>query len=433
MFAYLCRNSIAVAEKTVREDLGLSEVQMGIILGPAFFWPYALAQIPTGWLGQQFGSRRMIPLFSLIWSVASACFGAGNSALALIWSRFGMGLAQAGLFPCSTQSISNWNPQTERALANGALAAFMSVGGAIGAALTGALLAYIDWRMIFILFAAPGIIWAVGFYVWFRDLPGQHPDVNQAELEIIRGTSSSLAGTGQATNGPRDSDCGRMSGVAWWSLVVSPAMWMIAGQQFFRSAGYIFFASWFATFLQETRGVSTSESGFLTVGPLVATVCASLLGGGISDWLFRRTGSLNLARKGLAVVSLLTCAGLVCAAYFIENARLAVAVISAGAFFAGFAGPCAYTVTMDLGGRHVASVFATMNMVGNIGAALLPWAVPYVRMATEQTPELLILVGGNSWNAVLILFAALYVLAALCWLMLNMKGTVFEQSLILKS
>ena len=60
--AYLCRTSLTVAEKTIRLDLGLSELQMGFLLGPAFFWPYALAQLPGGWLGDRLGHSLRLAL-----------------------------------------------------------------------------------------------------------------------------------------------------------------------------------------------------------------------------------------------------------------------------------------------------------------------------------------------------------------------------------
>ncbi len=330
--AYLCRNSIAVAEKTIRTDLDLTEAQMGMILGPAFFWAYAPAQIPAGSMGERFGSRRTMPVLSVAWSLAMACCAVAGSAASLIAARIAMGLAQAGLFPCSTNSIAHWHPQTGRAFASGALGAFMSVGGAIGVSLTGVLLVYLPWRWIFGLYSLPGIIWAIGFLVWFRDRPADHPAVNLAEQTFIRAGQMELAKEGNSV-GPSG------SAAMWLALATSPAMWMIASQQFFRAAGYIFFASWFPTYLQETRGVSTSESGLLTVGPLVATVCAQLMGGGISDWVFRRTGSLGWARKGVATTSLSLCACLVFSAFFVADARLAVAIISTGVFCAGFAGP----------------------------------------------------------------------------------------------
>jgi hypothetical protein len=71
----------------------------------------------------------------------------------------------------------------------------------------------------------------------------------------------------------------------------------------------------------------------------------------------------------------------------------------------------------------VTPVFATMNMVGNFGAALFPMIVPPFRRMIQYNCELLDLFGGNSWNAVLVLFGIIYVLAALCWLMVPMPGS----------
>ena len=117
--AYACRVSISVAEKEIRADLGISEDYMGFILGPAFFWSYALAQIPGGWLGQRFGSRRTLPGLATVWSAATIlmCYASGTASL-LIGRVLG-GIAQAGLFPCSALCISRWYPQVERARASG--------------------------------------------------------------------------------------------------------------------------------------------------------------------------------------------------------------------------------------------------------------------------------------------------------------------------
>jgi fucose permease len=204
-------------------------------------------------------------------------------------------------------------------------------------------------------------------------------------------------------------------------------MWLICTQQFFRAAGQVFFASWFATYLQETRGVSLEQSAWLTAIPVIAFMLAAFVGGGLSDAILLRTGSLNLARKGVASVTLLLCAGIVGAAYFVDNALLAVLLISAGVFLAGFAGPCSYAVTIDVGGRHVSPVFATMNMFGNFGAGLLPLIVPPYRAAIER------LAAGSSdalrtsWHAVLLLFAAMYLAAALCWIRLRIEPNLLDR------
>ncbi len=419
VLAYLCRNSLMVAEKGLREDLGITEDQMGFILGPAFFWTYALSQIPTAWLGERFGSRRCLPAFAIAWSVSTAVIGFATGFYLLIASRVANGIGQAGIFPCATRTIAIWHPQTSRASASGLLSAAMSIGGALAAALTGYLLGYLPATVIFVLFAIPGLLWAGGFWLWYREYPIEHAAVNDAERTLI---AESRPAASAAT---RESFDAKM----WLQLSTSPAAWLICGQQFFRAGGYAFFASWFATYLMETRHVSTAASGVLTALPLLATVAGSTLGGMTSDAVFRATRSLAWARKGVAGGSLALCAVLVFSAYFVNHPTMAVGVISCGAFLAAVAGPCAYTVTMDMGGKHLAPLFSTMNMIGNFGAGLLPWIVPKFRVWINQTPELLDFCGGNSWNAVLVLFAVTYFGAAVCWMLLNTEGTVFDQSL----
>ena len=420
--AYVCRTSISVAEKTIREDIGLTEDQMGFILGPAFFWSYALAQIPGGTFGQAVGSRRALTYFSLALSGASAFMAAAYGYSLLLAGRLLGGVAQAGLFPCSALSISKWYPKTERALASGILGAAMSVGAALGAAITGELLELgLSWRAVFVLYAVPGVIWAAGFFVWFRDTPAEHPAVDEHELELItRGLDSHQEAKPVGTTAKVP--------VPWLPMIGSVTLWMICGQQFFRAAAYAFFTSWFPTYLQETRGVSTATSGWLASVPLLATVAASLTGGVVSDWLLRTTNRQWLSRAGLAGVSLAICAGLVLSAWFVEDATVAALVIGGGAFFAGMAGPCAYASTMDFGGQHVAPVFSTMNMIGNFGAGLLPWVVPSFRRLVDESPKLLDLSGGNSWNAVLVLFGVLYFLAAACWMLVRYDGLANTQT-----
>src|SRR5690606_28644625 len=116
---------------------------------------------------------------------------------------------------------------TQRGFPSGALASCMSIGGAVAVLLTGLLLPLVGWRMVFVLFALPGMLWAVGFWWWFRDQPEEHPSVTAAELEVIR------AGRVGGAEGAREP-------TPWLALLTSPAMWWINLQQFFRAAGYIF-------------------------------------------------------------------------------------------------------------------------------------------------------------------------------------------------
>lgn len=406
--AYIHRNSLGVAEKTIRQDLGLTETQMGYVLS-AFFLTYAVCQIPTGILSHGWGTRRSLGLYAFLWSACTAGIGLAGGYGGLLAARLGMGAAQAGIFPASTSSIARWLPATRRALASGWLAGCMSIGGALGALLTGLLLEPLGWRWLFVVFGLPGLAWSVWFFAWFRDDPGQHPAVNAAERELLQDALPLEA--------RKPAAAGRQA-TPWAQLLTSPAMGWICAQQFFRAAGYMFFASWFATYLQESRGISVREAGVLTSLPLWGVVLGSLVGGALSDWLLERTGSRRLSRQGLAVASLLVCAVLTVLASWIEGAWPAVLLISAGSFCASVAGPCAYVITIDMGGHHVAPVFSTMNMAGNLGAMALPIVVPQVVQY------------AGSWDTVLFFFGGLYVAAAACWLLLDLRGTVFDQALV---
>jgi nitrate/nitrite transporter NarK len=190
-------------------------------------------------------------------------------------------------------------------------------------------------------------------------------------------------------------------------------MLLLCLQQFFRAGAMVFFFTWFPRFLKEARGLGSLEAGALAAWPCVGGMLGGMLGGTFSDWLLRKTGNPRLSRQGLAVTAMVACMGLALTAYFVADPQLAVLLISLGAFCGYIGGVIGYTVAIQYGGARVATVFATMNMSGNFGAMLFPFAVGWLVAAT-----------GN-WNLALLLFAGLFAIDAVCWAMLNPKGTLF--------
>ncbi len=389
--AYFTRNGVGPAESTIRAELGITKEQSGMLMS-SFFWPYALCQIPAAMLAQRLGSRWSLSLYGVLWSLATACLAWGNLAV-MTGARAFMGMAQAGLVPVGTTVMARWFPRTAQASASGAFSGFMSVGSIIAAPLTAWLVVSIGWRWMFVWYAVPGVLWAAWFAVWYRNRPAEHPAVNAAERAQIQQDAPH-----EPAETPR---------VPWGLLLRSPALWCLCIQQFCRAAGYIFFASWFATYLQEARGVTILGSGWLTTLPLLADVTGCMAGGLLSDVLLRRTGSQRLARQGLTATALLLCAGLIFCAWFVANPVIAVLVISAGMFCAATANPCLGATVMNIGGPHVATLSATTNMCGNLGAAAFPILVPWL------------LAHAGGWNAVLAGFGALYIIAAVLWLLIR--------------
>jgi MFS family permease len=400
--AYIQRYSINLLAPSIRETAQLDEEQMGQIMG-SFFLGYAVMQIPAGWLGDRWGSRKALTLYALTWSLATALMALAwdQASLLCIWTL--MGAAQAGLFPCAMIGVRDWLPGTRRAVASGMLSTFMNVGAVLSPLLAGWLLLSYSWPDVFIWLALPGIAWAAWYLWWYRDRPTEHAAVNDAERLLIAPGTMAAESVGRAK--PR---------TPWLRLATSGRMWLIGAQQFFRAAAQVFFGTWFGTFLKESPGISGSEVAVLASVPPALLIAGSMVGGVLSDWLLFRTGSRRVSRQALAVVNLLLCAAMFVAAALAVDSFFRIAMISAGCLFMTIGGVSAYTITMDLGGPYVATVFSTMNMCGSIGAAFFP---AYAGWLVKTTGD---------WNAVLWSIAAIYVAAAACWALLNPNGTLFD-------
>lgn len=350
-----------------------------------------------------------------------------------------MGAAQAGLFPSAVIGLRKWLPATRRALASGMLASFMNVGAVLSPLAAGALVENTgaSWRDIFLCFAAPGMVWAVWYYVWYRDQPQEHRAVNAAEIAVIEG-STMEEGLRIEDRGSREGiqqDADRVSSPqssilhppssapVWRVLTFSPRMWLICAQHFLRAAAQVFFGTWFATFLRESPGMSADDVDLASSFPPMMLIAGSLAGGVISDWLLRVTGSRRVSRQGLAVVNLLLCAAMFFVAASVDDIWTRVALICAACFFMTVGGVSSYTITMDLGGAYVATVFSAMNMFGSLGSAAFPKYVGWlVNQADAWSVE-----PAVCWNYVLYSIVVIYLAAAVCWLLIDPNGSLFEE------
>jgi MFS family permease len=379
--AYVQRSAIAVPARTIEGELGLGPDDMGLVMA-VWFWVYAAFQIPAGWVADRLGSKPALILFAVTWSVLTGTVGlaTGFVGLLVLWGL--MGAAQAGIFPCATKAIGATFPPTGQAFASGMLACSMALGGALSPWLTGRLLGSLTWQDVFALYAVPGLAWAA-----LLGLTGPRPDAPAATVRRP---------------------------IQWSRLVTDGQMRLLCGQQFLRASAIAFFYTWFPRFLQESKGLSQGESGDLAMWPPLAGMCGGLIGGLISDWLLRRTGNSRLSRQGLACTAMVVCAAVSLAAYYTADAAAVTLLLSIAAFCGLMGGVSGYTIAIQFGGGRVATVFAAMNMCGNVGAGLFPYAVGRRVAAT-----------GN-WDFALLLFTGLFAADAILWALLNPKRPLFE-------
>lgn len=393
MITYMDRANISVTAPSMAREFGLSKTEVGLVFS-AFAWAYALGQIPGGWLADRFGPKRVLLSIVSFWSIMTAMTAMASGVFSLFTVRFVFGLGEAGAFPTATRAMQLWFPKQERGLIQGVTHCFSRLAVAVTPIIAVAILSAFGWRAVFYSFALIGAAWAVWFAIVYRNRPQQHPRVNAAELAYIRGASEDAA-----VHSPDK------QAVPWKRIFTSPNMWYIAAAYFCFFYGSYFYLTWFPTYLLEYRHLSLQSVGILASVPLVTAMIGDIVGGALTDWLFRRTNRLAFSRRIVAAPALLGAAVFLIPAGTTSDAMTAIVCLAASNFFLEMVLGPAWAVPMDVAGPSSGTVTGVMNMTGAIGASISPLVFG-------------MLVQRGSWIAPFFVTAAVLVVGALIWILL---------------
>ena len=135
---YLDRFAVGIAAEYIREDLHMSQTQMAWFVS-AFFWSYAICQVPAGWLSDRFGGWMMLTIYILAWSIVTGLMGVAHAVWLVLWLRLFCGTTQAGAYPTSAGMIRQWYPISNR----GTASSIVGLGGRFGAVLAPLLTAWL--------------------------------------------------------------------------------------------------------------------------------------------------------------------------------------------------------------------------------------------------------------------------------------------------
>ncbi|WP_406868282.1 MFS transporter [Paraburkholderia fungorum] len=191
------RANIGVALPFIRKEFAMSNTQAGALLS-LFLFAYALAQLPSGFATSKFGVRRIFTGAMILTSVFTGLLGTTSSIMGLKVYRFALGLAEGPLPVGIAATINSWFPPQEKGTASGIFLSAVKFGPVIVPPLCAAIIAMWGWREIFIIFAMPGVLFAVIWYFLVTNQPSQSSFVNTAELEHIASEvpSNVVASTG---------------------------------------------------------------------------------------------------------------------------------------------------------------------------------------------------------------------------------------------
>lgn len=396
---YLDRVCISQAVIPIKIELGLSDSQMGWVLG-AFIVAYGLFEVPTGRWGDRFGSRGVLTRIVLWWSAFTMLTGVAGGLTVLVVVRFLFGAGEAGAYPNAARVVTRWFPVEARARAQSFVIAAAQVGGTFAPPVAEYLIGVVGWRGSFVVFGALGIVWSALFYAWFRDDPAEHPAVNDAECELIGAHRRAAPAAEQHPPIP------------WRLVLTSRNVWLLGAIQTCCAFVAYMFMSWYPTYLQQARGVDSVEASWLASLALGGGAAGCLFGGVVNDWLVRITGSPRYAYRLYGVCCLAVATVALLGSVACDSATWATAWCAAS-YFAMLSGQAAWWPTIsEISGPHVGAMFGLMNSLGVPGA----FASTAFLGAFADYMGRLGYVGRGQWNPAFLIYAAALGLAAVCWL-----------------
>ena len=373
---YLDRATLSVANTTIAGEFGLNATEMGLLLA-AFSWPYAIANLPAGYLVDRFGPKRMYAWAAGLWSLMTMVTAAAHSFGLLYAARVALGVAESPFFTASLKVNERWFDKDERALPISIVNTGSQIANAIAPPILTGLLLTVGWRGMFVAVGALGILVML---VWLR----VYQDPTLREQALIRGEELAAA---------RADEQARPA--SWGALFKQRnTYFMILGAFGIFYTVWVYL-TWLPSYLQTSRGLSLSETGWLSSLPYLCGIVGVLFGGWLSGRLIRRGVPAVVSRKVPIVGGAVLAAAAVLPVAYVHSTPLALTLLSLGYFAAQVPMGCLWTLASDISESHqVASLGAIQNFGGFLGAAMAPIVTGAILDATGNNYTDVFLVGG---------------------------------------
>ncbi|MDF7774763.1 MFS transporter [Sphingomonas sp. AOB5] len=163
--AYVCnvadRHILSILAQPVKQELQLSDWQVGLLIGPAIAFFYAIVGIPMAFVADRVHRVRFLAVCLGMWSLLTALGGAAGNAWQLALTRIGVSAVEAGGSPASSSIVADYFPLGHRPMAMGIFASAATIGLLMSFGLGGFGADHFGWRWTLVLAGAPGILLAL--------------------------------------------------------------------------------------------------------------------------------------------------------------------------------------------------------------------------------------------------------------------------------
>ena len=356
--SYIDRANLAIAAPAIRAELGINAAEMGLVLS-AFFWTYALMQLPAGWFIDRLGVRISLAFAVTWWSLFTMATGAARGVTQFIGARLMLGVGEAFSLPSFTRVAFNWFPRSERGMACGIFNSGSTTGSALSLPVVTALIVAVGWRGAFGVTGILGIVWVLAWWFIYRD-PEKYRAIAPAQVDAL------LAQRGMPVTPAASAK------ISWLDLFRYRSIWGLMIGLFCLNFAIYFFITWFPSYLLQARGFSLASLGTLGMVPALMAILGNWLGGYTSDRLLKMGWSPTKARKTCLVGGMLTASSIGVSA-FVDSTMMCLALFSLAYAALSFTGANVWTVGSEIAPTqdHVASIGGIQNFAGNLAGILI--------------------------------------------------------------
>jgi ACS family D-galactonate transporter-like MFS transporter len=369
---YMNRTNISIAGTTMRDDLGIDPLKMGLIFS-AFSWTYGWLQIPGGAMVDVFRTRKFYAVIMFFWSAMTTLTGFANSLASLIGMRLGLGLFQAPSYPAHNKMVTRWLPTNERATAIAVYTSAQFLVLAFMPIIFVGMMNAVSWRGLFIITGLVSILGSFAMYAIYRD-PKDHKSVNQAELDYIE------EGGGLVHDGGDVKPETPKEKFNWADLAEAfkhRKLWGVYIGQFCLGSLFVFFLTWFPFYLKDTRGLSLESMGWWVMIPPLGAFVGVLLSGTLSDLLVKRGVSPGTSRK-IPVLCGMVLGSSIIGANYTDSTGVVVFFMTIALFGNGLASIAWVFISSIAPIRCMGLVGGVFNFIGNLAGISLPIIVGYL-------------------------------------------------------
>lgn len=368
---YIDRANLGVAVPFIDHDLHLSDATTGIALS-AFFFTYAIFQLPGGYLVDRLGPRLVYAFGAIWWSVFTAATAIATGFASLLGFRLALGVGEAGGYPSSAKVVADWFPLRERGFATSIFDNGQRFGTALATPMVVAAIAAWGWRGSFAVTGVLGLVWVVFWILLYRK-PSRHFWAKQPELDYIK-------------EGAPPAESEETSRIRWIDLFRYRTVWGMMLGFFCVNFVIYFFITWFPDYLVTARHFDLLKLGFFGSIPAIVAIFGGWIGGLTADRLVRSGMERTRARK-ICLASGLLCSSVIALAVVVPSAVAALVLLSISFACTTFTAASVWSLPADVAPseRHVSSIGGIQNFASNIAGIISPIYIGFVLQATHDS------------------------------------------------